>query len=73
MSAMTVEPQGVPIRVLLVDDAADIRALLKLVLEFDAVALPVPVALAPAPAGVLPVVAVAAAEAPHEQTRQNLL
>lgn len=33
MSAVAVAP---PIRVLLVDDAADIRGLLKLVLEFDA-------------------------------------
>jgi DNA-binding NarL/FixJ family response regulator len=34
-AAESVPPAASPIRVLLVDDAADIRALLKLVLEFD--------------------------------------
>jgi DNA-binding NarL/FixJ family response regulator len=34
-AAESVQPAASPIRVLLVDDAADIRALLKLVLEFD--------------------------------------
>jgi len=35
VSAPTADPGRAPIRVLLVDDAADIRVLLKLVLEFD--------------------------------------